>query len=101
MAPLFFWEGVVSRAGQVPIDEHSRGRLERAMPAMVGWVRLLVVGRKSGRWSVRGGVPTLERGNDPPQILLMLPRRGVGGWPRREGGAGHGGFPGKKTALWR
>ena len=65
MAPLFFWEGVVSRAGQVPIDEHSRGRLERAMPAMVGWVRWLVVGGGRGRWSVRGGVPTLERGNDP------------------------------------
>ena len=29
-----------------------------------GWVRLLVVGGRSGRWSVRGGVPTLERGND-------------------------------------
>ena len=28
------------------------------------WVRLLVVGGRSGRWSVRGGVPTLERGND-------------------------------------
>ena len=27
-----------------------------------GWVRLLVVGGRSGRWSVRGGVPTLERG---------------------------------------
>ena len=67
------------------------------MPAMVGWVRLLVVGRKSGRWSVRGGVPTLERGNDPPQILLMLPCRGVGGWPRREGGSGQDGFPGKKS----
>ena len=34
------------------------------MPAMVGWVRWLVVGGGRGRWSVRGGVPTLERGND-------------------------------------
>ena len=71
------------------------------MPAMVGWVRWLVVGGGRGGWSVRGGVPTLERGNDPPQILLMLPRRGVGGWPRREGGSGQDGFPRKQTALWR
>ena len=34
------------------------------MAAMVGWVWWLVVGGGSGRWSVRGGVPTLERGND-------------------------------------
>ena len=67
------------------------------MPAMVGWVRLLVVGRISGRWSVRGDVPTRSVGTIPRRI----PRREVGGWPRREGGAGQGGFPGKKTALWR
>jgi hypothetical protein len=43
------------------------------MPAMVGWVRLLVAGRKSRRWSVRGGVPTLERGNDQnPRIDTIL-----------------------------
>ena len=34
------------------------------MAAMVGWVWWLVVGGGRGRWSVRGGVPTLERGND-------------------------------------
>ena len=34
------------------------------MAAMVGWVWWLVVGGGGGRWSVRGGVPTLERGND-------------------------------------
>jgi hypothetical protein len=71
------------------------------MPAMVGWGRLLVAGRKSRRWSVRGGVPTLERGNDRPQIPLRIPCREVEGWPRREGGSGQGGFPGTKTALWR
>ena len=64
------------------------------MPAMVGWVRWLVVGGGRGRWSVRGGVPTLERGNDP----LGIPAREVEGWPRQEGGSGHGGFPGKKNS---
>ena len=34
------------------------------MAALVGWVWWLVVGGGGGRWSVRGGVPTLERGND-------------------------------------
>ena len=38
------------------------------MAAMVGWVWWLVVGGGGGRWSVRGGVPTLERGNDQHTI---------------------------------
>ena len=29
-----------------------------------GWVRLLVVGGRSGRWSVRGGVPDQRSAND-------------------------------------
>ena len=58
---VFWWVGFAGRARS---DEHSRGRWERAVAAMVGWVWWLVVGCGRGRWSVRGGVPTLERGND-------------------------------------
>ena len=41
------------------------------MAAMVGWVWWLVVGGGGGRWSVRGGVPTLERGNDQKTISTI------------------------------
>ena len=58
---VFWWVGFAGRARS---DEHSRGRWERAVAAMVGWVWWLVVVGGGGRWSVRGGVPTLERGND-------------------------------------
>ena len=34
------------------------------MPAMVDWARSVVAGSNGRRWSVRGGVPTLERGGD-------------------------------------
>ena len=60
------------------------------MVAKVGWVRLLVVGGRSGRWSVRGGVPTLERGNDQHEQTISMVGTAPPCWAGRgaEGAAG-------------
>ena len=62
------------------------------MPAMVGWVRLLVVGGRSGRWNVRGGVPTLERGNDQHEQTISMVGTAPPCWAGRgvKGAAGWG-----------
>ena len=55
------------------------------------WVRLLVVGGRSGRWSVRGGVPTLERGNDQhDETISMVHTAHPLGRAWGEGGSGVG-----------
>ena len=58
------------------------------MPAMVDWARSVLADGNDRRWSVRGGVPTLERGND--QIA-----RGAGHLQATHGpgGRGEGGSP--------
>ena len=70
---FLFWRGWYRGQGplqpQVPDFSVGAGRGRDG-----GWVRLLVVGGRSGRWSVRGGVPTLERGNDQHDETISMVR---------------------------
>ena len=73
VAPFFFFGGWVSRARPAPTA--GAGFFGRSGPwSRWWWVRLLVVGGRSGRWSVRGGVPTLERGNDQHDETISMVR---------------------------
>ena len=99
MAPFFFfWLG--RYRGHGPLLLINRALAVGAGHARDGgWARLLVVGSRSGRWSVRGGVPTLERGDDPTQIALRIPCRGVGAGPAGRVVRGRTGLRGRKQPF--
>ena len=91
MAPFFFFGGWVSRARPAPTA--GAGFFGRSGSwSRWWWVRLLVVGGRSGRWSVRGGVPTLERGNDQHEQTISMAGTAHHGWAGRgaKGAAGWG-----------
>ena len=94
VAPFFFfWLG--RYRGHGPLLLINRALAVGAGHARDGgWARLLVVGSTSGRWSVRGGVPTLERGNDQhEQKISMVGTTPPLGRARGGGGRGCGGSP--------
>ena len=104
MAPFFFFGGWVSRAGPAPtstvVGGAGRGRDG-------GWVRLMVVGGRSGRWSV-GTISTIKRSawcarrtrwaGRGVQGAAGWGRAGAGCWANRNGPAAKAAGPGGTLA---